>query len=188
VARPELDPLTLFRLGRAGIADLVLIPLDGLSRELRHAVARSTRISTASMVMRMIRGRLPATERHVLFSALDGAPLGWRADDLAHRAGWTRAHLSVRLKHRGMPSAGHLLTWAKLLHAGRWLDAPGRTAESVSRQLEYSSGAAFRRILHNYVGGTPTSLRTGGAWKSVLARFLDVCGLGDSVGADRSVA
>ncbi len=87
-----------------------------------------------------------------------------------------------------MPSAGHLLTWSKLLHAGRWLDDPGRSAESVSRQLEYSSGAAFRRTLHNYVGGTPTSLRDRGAFRRVLAAFLDECGLGDSLGVDRSVA
>jgi len=188
VARPELNPLTLFRLGRAGISDLVLIPLDRLSRELRHTVARSTRTGTVSVVMRAVGGRLPASERHVLFSALDGAPLGWRADDLAKRTGWTRAHLSVRLRDRGMPSAGHLLTWSKLLHAGRWLDDPGRSAESVSRQLEYSSGAAFRRTLHNYVGSTPTSLKSAGALRRVLTTFLDECGLGDSLRVDRSVA
>jgi hypothetical protein len=60
----------LFRLGRAGIADLVLVSLDGLSRELRHAVARSARAGTVSMVMRAVGGRLPASERHVLRGGL----------------------------------------------------------------------------------------------------------------------
>jgi AraC-like DNA-binding protein len=81
-----------------------------------------------------------------------------------------------------------LLVWAKLLHAGRWLADPGRSAESVSRQLEYSSGAAFRRAQRTYVGATPTQAREGGGLRFVLRRFLDACGLGDSVVFDRSVA
>ena len=87
-----------------------------------------------------------------------------------------------------LPSVGHLLLWAKLLHAGRWLWDPARSAESISRQLEYSSGAAFRRALHNYVGGTPTAVKHGGGLRLVLRRFLDVCGLDDRLWVDRSVA
>mgnify|MGYP006180107401 CR=1 FL=1 len=107
---------------------------------------------------------------------MDGALLGWQADDLAAHAGWTRAHLSVRLKALGLPSAGHLLLWAKLLHAGRWLAEPGRSAESVSRQLEYSSGAAFRRALKLYTGATPTEVSEGGGLAFVLRRLFERCG------------
>jgi AraC-like DNA-binding protein len=124
----------------------------------------------------------------VIRSALNGVQLGWSSDELADRAGFTRAHLSVRLKACGLPSAGHLLLWAKLLHAGRWLTDPARSAESISRQLEYSSGAALRRALHNYVGRTPTTVKHGGGLRVVLRRFLDECGLGDSLLGERSVA
>jgi AraC-like DNA-binding protein len=133
-------------------------------------------------------GRIPRIEYEVVRAALDGALLGWRADDLADRAGWTRAHLSVRLRDCGLPSAGHLLLWARLLHAARWLEEPGRSAESVSRQLDYANGPAFRRALRNYVAATPTQVRRGGGIRWMLEQFLDVCGLGDSVGADLSVA
>lgn len=188
IERPGFDPWVLLRLGRAGISDLVLVHLDALARELLRGTARSGARSTASFLARAIGARLPARERHVLRTALDGALLGWGADDLAAYTGWTRAHLSVCLRGRGLPSAGHLLTWAKLLHAGRWLSDPGRSAESISRQLGYSSGAAFRRALRNYVGGTPTSVRERGALRLVLGRFLDVCGLRGSLGADQSAA
>lgn len=188
IARPDIAPIELFRLGRAGISDLVLIPLDDLERGLARGIARAGVRSTASLVAGAISGRLPFVEQGCVRLALDGVQLGWSADDFAARVGWTRAHLSVRLKARGLPSAGHLLTWAKLLHAARWLDDPGRSAESISRQLEYSSGAAFRRALRNYVGGTPTSVREGGALRHVMDRFLDVSGLGGSLGAERFVA
>jgi hypothetical protein len=83
----------------------------------------------------------------------------------------------VRLKELGLPSTGHLLTWARLLHAGRWLEEPGRTGESVSRQLEYSSGAAFRRALRQYTGARPREVSDGGGLAFVLGRFIASCKL-----------
>ena len=70
------------------------------------------------------------------------------------------------------------IVWAKLLHAGRWLGDPGRTGESVSWQLEYSSGAGFRRALRNYTGATPMEIREAGGLEPVLDAFLATCGLG----------
>lgn len=181
VSRPDLDPVLLLRLGRAGISDLTEVRLDSLGPEFGRAVQRAMSRSTCSLVLRALGARVPGPEHEVVHAALDGALLGWRADDLAAHAGWTRAHLSVRLRALGLPSAGHLLLWAKLLHAGRWLSEPGRSAESVSRQLEYSSGSAFRRALRNYLGTTPTQISGAGGFRLVIRRFLDVCGLGDSV-------
>ena len=102
--------------------------------------------------------------------------------------GLSRPHLSVCLKEFGLPSAGHLMGWVRLLHAGRWLSDPGRSAESVSRQLDYSSGAAFRRALRAYVGATPSRVAEGGGLGFVLERFLRRCGLGRSDAHGRSAA
>jgi AraC-like DNA-binding protein len=159
VVRRGGDPVSLFRLGRAGLGSLVLLPADALEVDFVRAIRDALVGSTASLVT-----------------------------ELAARLDLTRPHLSVRLGAAGLPSAGHLLIWAKLLHAARWLTDPGRSAESVSRQLEYSSGAAFRRALRTYLGVTPTELKGGGGLWLALQRFLDACGLGDSVVFDRSVA
>lgn len=188
IARSDVRPNSIVRLGRAGLTGLTLVEFDCIDRDLPREIARATRRSTTSLVLRQLGARLPAAEHGVVRMALEGVLHGWRTDDLAAKAGWTRAHLSVRLRGRGLPSAGHMLVWAKLMHAGRWLQDPGRTAESISRQLEYSSGAAFRRALQNYVGGTPTWVRDNDGLSCVLSRFLDVCGLDDSVGGIRSVA
>ena len=187
VARPHVDPAVLFRLGRAGIENLVPVPWGALTSGITLAASRALRFSTDALVTRAISAYLPTREMRAIRLALDGVQLGWSADELAERTGFTRAHLSVRLRSVGLPSAGHLLIWAKLLHAGRWLSDPGRTGESVSRQLEYSSGAAFRRALRNYMGATPTELREGGGLRVVLQRFVDVHGLRRS-GLERFVA
>jgi AraC-like DNA-binding protein len=186
--RHELDPMTLLQLGQAGISGLTLARYEHLSDGLRRGLAASARRSTSGLVQRALGARVVARERQVVRSALEGVALGWRTDDLAAAAGWTRAHLSTLLKSQGLPSAGHLLLWARLLHAGRWLTEPGRTAGSVSRQLEYANGATFRRALRNYLGETPGSLIEAGGFSVVLSRFLDVCGLRGSVQDSRSVA
>lgn len=188
LARPGISREALFRLGRAGLRGLVLLPLDDLANDLDRSTARALAAGTQAVVTRWVSGRLPRREATAVRMALDGVQSGWDADEFADRVGLSRAHLSVRLTSVGLPSAGHLLIWAKLLHAGRWLADPGRTAESVSRQLEYSSGAAFRRVLRNYVGMTPTEVIRGGGLRPVLERFLDVCNLGHQPTPGRSVA
>ena len=187
VARPRTDPLSLFRLGRAGIGGLVLLPSDrlvGVTEALRRALSTATE----AVVTRAVSAYLPRRETRAMRLALEGVQHGWGTEELAAHVGLSRPHVSMLLRALGLPSAGHLLGWAKLLHAGRWLADPGRTAESVSRQLEYSSGAAFRRALRNYVGMTPTEVRSFGGLAPVLSHFLDECGLPDSLHGDLFVA
>ncbi|MCA1792058.1 MAG: helix-turn-helix domain-containing protein [Thioalkalivibrio sp.] len=145
---------------------------------LPHAVHRSlSKGSTDGLVTRAVSPSLPRRELGAVRLALEAVQRGWDTDGFAARAGFSRAHLSVLLRARGLPSAGHLLTWARMLHAGRWLSDPGRTAESVSRQLSYSNGAAFRRALRNYVGATPTEVIADGGVTRVLERFVQACDL-----------
>jgi AraC-like DNA-binding protein len=177
MARRHDDPVALFRLGRAGIRNLILLSVDHLERELPHTLVRAVEDGTALLVARGLSAYLPRRELRALRMALDGVHLRWSADEFAARIGFSRPHLSVRMKRIGLPSTGHLLTWARLMHAGRWLEEPGRTAESVSRQLEYSSGAAFRRALKQYTGATPTEVVEAGGLKFVIARFVERCGL-----------
>lgn len=177
MARRLDDPVALFRLGRTGIRNLILLSVDHLDRELPHTLAKAEEEGTASLVARRLSVYLPRRELAAVRAALDGVHLRWSADDFAGRLGLSRPHLSERLKRLGLPSAGHLLTWVRLLHAGRWLEEPGRTGESVSRQLEYSSGAAFRRALREYTGATPGRVAEEGGLGFVLARFIERCGL-----------
>lgn len=177
VARRHDDPVALFRLGRAGIRNLVLLSVDALEAELPRTLGRAAEEGTGALVARYLSAYLPRRELRILRLALDGVHQRWTADEFAARVGFSRPHLSLRFKVLGLPSTGHLLTWTRLLHAGRWLEEPGRTGESVSRQLEYSSGAAFRRVLKHYTGATPTEIGSSGGLGFVLRRFVERCGL-----------
>lgn len=188
VSRPRTNPMTLLRLGGAGIAYVELVDWADVRRYLQRAVARSAAGSCTAQVLRAMAARIPLAERQVVRAALTGALAGWSAPDLAARAGWTRPHLSVRLRDCGLPSTGRLLLWARMLHAAHWCVEPGRTGESISRQLGYADGPALRRALRSYLEVTPTELRERDGLRYALPRFLDVCGLRDSLRADLSVA
>jgi AraC-like DNA-binding protein len=188
IARSQADPFMLLRLGRAGIDGLVLVGADDVTQAVREAVARALTQGTEALVARALSAYLPARSFQALRLALEGVQRNWRTEDLARHVGYSRPHLSHHLKTAGLPSAGHLLVWARLLHAGRWLTDPGRSAESVSRQLEYSSGAAFRRALRNYTGATPTQVVMEGGFGFVMGRFRRCCGIGRQGRKDLSVA
>jgi AraC-like DNA-binding protein len=177
LSRRDEDPVRLFHLGRAGISHLILLGIDELDRQLPVAVAKTAERSASALVTRSLRAYLPRRELKAVRIAMDGLHHRWSADDFASVVGLSRPFLSERLKASRLPSAGHLLVWVRLLHAGFWLEEPGRTGESVSRQLEYSSGAAFRRALRLYTSATPGEVIRGGGLSFVLSRFREACGI-----------
>ena len=166
------DPFTLFRLGKAGIQNLVLLPVEELERGLPRTLARAGDGGATSFVVRTMSRYLPPRELRMTYLAMESVHLRWSAEEMAWEVGLTRPHLSECFKRVGFPSLGHLLLWIKLFHAGHWLEEPGRTGESVGRQLEYSSGAAFRRALRLYTGATPTRIRENGGIRLVMRHFL----------------
>lgn len=172
LVRKLRDPVSLFRLGRAGIRSLILLSVQDLELELGKALSRAERESAASLVTRILSPYLPRRELRVAYLAMDSVHRQWSAEELAREVGLTRPFISERLKAFGLPSLGHFLLWTKLFHAGHWLEEPGRTGESVGRQLEYSSGAAFRRALRHYTGATPTAVKEGGGLQLIMRRFL----------------
>lgn len=182
------DPRTLFELGRLGFNSLVLLGAEDQDWRLLRSVDRAQETGVVARVLRHVGMDLPPRETSVLRTVLDQVHRCWSAEEFAHLMGLSRPFLSERLKGAGLPPVGRLLVWARLLHAGSWLGDPGRTGQSVSRQLEYSSGAAFRRALKNYTGATPTLVISRGGLAFVMRHFLDDCGFMTPVGARASVA
>ncbi|MFL5541947.1 MAG: helix-turn-helix domain-containing protein [Longimicrobiaceae bacterium] len=89
------------------------------------------------------------------------------------------AHRSPRTLRRtlhgaGLPSPEELLAWRRLLHAARLLD-DGRSADSVARALDFSTGSALRKCLKRLTGLRPGELRRQGGFGALAALFLRRC-------------
>lgn len=173
LARPSTEPSVLFELGRAGLRHLVLVRGEGWDLEFRRMLLDAGEEAPPALVTRRMGAYLPTRELHVLRRALEAVHVRPAADDFADSVGLTRPFLSECLKAVGLPSVGHLLLWSRLLHAGHWLEEPARSGESVARQLEYSTGSAFRRALKHYTGATPTEVATGGGLAFVFRCFME---------------
>ena len=78
VARSGTDPWGLFRLGRAGLGNLVLTHLDELHAGVARAIRTGFGLSTEALVTRAVSAHLPASETLAVRLALravdDGEP------------------------------------------------------------------------------------------------------------------
>lgn len=175
VAEGRQNPVMLFRLGSMTIRNLVLLDVEEGARSLPRAVGRSLETGAASRVVRTAALHVPPRELEAVRRAMEGVHHRWSAKALADEVGLSRPFLSECFKEWGLPSVGHFLVWTRLLHAGYWLTDPGRTGESVARQLEYCDGSAFRRALRQRTRATPTEVVERGGFEFVLDRFLEAC-------------
>jgi AraC-like DNA-binding protein len=114
-----------------------------------------------------------------------GAPT---VPELARSAGCSPRTLRRTLQAAGLPTPEQLLAWRRLLHAARLLD-DGRSADSVARSLEFSSGSALRKSLKQVTGLRPRELAARGGLRLLAALLLRRCGgVGGLMGAARMAA
>lgn len=171
----EMDGRELYRLGKAGASDVVL-SRDADDRQLVSEVVDATLDSgLATMLDARLRGRLAESARAVVRLATQRVPEQIQVPDLARAFGLSVSTLERRCEAWGLPTPGRLLLWLRVLFGLRWLLEPGRSVESVSGQLGYSSGAAFRRAIKATVGGRPTPLRNPHGFDRALDAFIEEC-------------
>jgi AraC-like DNA-binding protein len=175
---PPVDARALFEIGRrCGELPVVVPGVDDMAGGLGGVLAASSSRRTAGHVVGRLSGVLPDRELQIFRATMEWTHRGLSSDDLALILGYSRPHLSRCLQGQGLPSLGRLQVWARLLHSGRWLSDPGRSAQSVARQLEYADGAGFRRALRTFLGATPSEVVAQGGLPFVLNGFLADCDL-----------
>lgn len=163
----------LFQVGRIG-ANAIVLPGRGDSHdELRQVVDDALAEAIALRVGYALRGDVRTGVLRIVRWAVAHAHRNPRAREISSAFGVGHETLNRRLRRAGLPTAGPLLVWAKLLRAGHWLQDRDRNVEGVAYQLGYSSGTAFRRALKRYTGATPTEVGDRGGLGFVLERFRD---------------
>lgn len=171
----DLDGRDLFRVGKAGAADVVVAPEASNAPYVSEILGNATTDHLARRLDERLRGRVCKEGRALVQSAARHIPDGIQVPDLAAAHGLSVSTLERRCEQWGLTTPGRLLLWLRIIYGLNWLLEPGRSVESVAAQLGYSSGAAFRRAIKVTVGGKPTPLRNGAGLEAALDAFAAAC-------------
>jgi AraC-like DNA-binding protein len=171
----RLDGRELFRVGKAGAAEVV-IGGDGQNAALVAELLEDATVDhLAGEIDARLAGHVGQDARALVAAAAARIPEQVQVPRLAADLGVSVSTLERRCERWGLPTPGHVLLWLRILYGLQWLLEPGRSVESVATQLGYSSGAAFRRAIKVTVGGRPTPLRNRAGLESALDGFIAAC-------------
>ncbi len=176
VAWGDLDGRELFRVGKAGAAEVV-VAWEVDDPELVAGVLRSAlrRGIPAALDARLREGGVEPGAAELVLYAAEHIPTHIRVPELAEAFGMSVSTLERRCERWHLPTPGRLLLWLRVLYGLRWLLEPGRSVESVADQLGYSSGAAFRRAIKASIGPRPAPLRTAQGYQAALDAMVAEC-------------
>lgn len=166
----------LYRLGRAGASQVVLRHETGDASFIAESVAALLTRSAPESIRVRLHGRIPAAAAAVVRDAIDAVATDARVRDLAEAQGLSASTLERRMADWGMPMPGRLLLWLRVLHGLYWVREPGRSLESIARQLGYSSGPAFKRAIVATLGEMPTRYKAHEAFDAAVELMITECG------------
>lgn len=161
----------LFDLGRAGVVGLLLTDLDDRPRTVRSVVERAQARGAAEELRRHLAAQSPLVRDAVLV-AVTRAHEHLNGKMLAEILATSRRTLSGELERAGFPPPSKLVTWGRLMVAGQMLTDRQRSADAVSRALDFPSGSAFRNTCQRYLNLKPTEIRDAGGAGAVVDKFF----------------
>jgi AraC-like DNA-binding protein len=171
----DLDGRDLYRLGKAGASEVVVSRESANTGLLSDMIGDATADALAAEIDARLSVRVGEPARRLVQSAAARIPAGVQVPELAAANDMSVSTLERRCERWGLPTPGQLLLWLRIVYGLKWLLEPGRSVESVARQLDYSSGAAFRRAIKVTVGGKPTPLRNRRGLEAALDAFVASC-------------
>ncbi len=172
----DADGRQLFRLGKAGAADVVISRDADDPQLVREILERALGRGLWPALEPRLSRRVDANGLELLRHAAEHIADQIQVPELADAFEVSISTLERRCERWLIPTPGRLLLWLRVLHGLRWLLEPGRSVESVGHQLGYSSGAAFRRAIKATVGTSGGTLRGMEGLERALGMFVSECG------------
>jgi|GEM_PF-1948027 len=170
--RPAADA---FSLALLGVREVVCAARDDGAAALVRCLREHLNRNALGEMVEALAPLVPASVHRWLGPALLSGNDSPSVPELARAARCSPRTLRRVLRAMGLPSPEQLLAWRRLLHAARLLD-DGRSADSVARALEFSSGSALRKSLKQRTGLRPRELAAGGGLRLLATLFLRQCG------------
>jgi len=174
-----------FSLALLGVRAMVCAGGDEGPAELARCMREHLNGGPLEEMVGALAGVVPAGVHRWLAPLLRSPAGGPTVPELARAAGCSPRTLRRTVQAAGLPTPEQLLAWRRLLHAARLLE-DGRSADSVARSLEFSSGSALRKSLKQVTGLRPRELPTRGGLRLLATLLLRRCGgVGAPVGRAR---
>ena len=164
-----------FSLAVLGVREIICLAQRDAEARLVAALGAHLNRGAMEDTVAALAARVPAAVHRWLAPVLLTADGVTAVPELARAARCSPRTLRRTLAGAGLPPPEELLAWRRLLHATRLLD-DGRSADSVARALDYSSGSALRKVLKRHTGLRPGELRRQGGFAALAALFLGRCG------------
>jgi AraC-like DNA-binding protein len=161
----------VFDAGRQGIDGLIVEGSDDAPRALLAQIERAEARSLVGTMRRSLDG-VPTVALDATLLAVTRANDNLTPDQFAQAFGLARRTMAARLSAVGFPSLQRLLTWGRLLLAAHLLEDSSRSAERVSKSLQFPSATAFRNTCQRQLGATPSEIRERGGARFVKGLFL----------------
>ncbi len=160
-----------FEVGRAG-ADAVLAEgEDEVAAAVLSLVDRTLADGVGEFVRRAAADLKP-TARDAIQLVVARAHERLSPAQLASLLGVRRKTLARRLAAAGCPNPQRLITWGRLIMAGRLLENERRSADAVAAALGFPSGSAFRNTCQRYLNASPRQIRARGGARFVVGALL----------------
>jgi AraC-like DNA-binding protein len=175
IAWGDADGRELFRLGKAGAADVVVSGHADNTTLVREIVEQALSRGLWPMLESRLRDGIDADALELIRYASEHIVDQIQVPELASAFEVSISTLERRCERWGMPTPGRLLLWLRVMHGLRWLLEPGRSVESVGHQLGYSSGAAFRRAIKATTGGSGGAFRDLRGFEHAINQFIAEC-------------
>jgi AraC-like DNA-binding protein len=177
----DADGRELFRLGKAGAADVIISRDADDSALVREIIDRVLSRGVWSALEARLQPIIDPDALDVIRYATDHIAEQVQVPELAQAFEVSISTLERRCERWRIPTPGRLLLWLRVLHGLRWLAEPGRSVESVGQQLGYSSGAAFRRALKATIDGAASAQRQPDLFDHAMNLFVSECVSGTTV-------
>lgn len=159
----------------AGAHQLITHPYDDAQCAFQTALLDAERRTVADHVLAALADVVPPVARPLIDLYLRGADGPMPVTEAARQLGVHRKTLRNRMEAAGLPAPADLRAWCRLFMAGRLLDEPGRTVESVALQLEFTTGSALRNLIKRRTGLAPYMLREAGGLQYLIVCFNTLC-------------